>query len=283
MAAAWPSIWNANRNVFPGEPASTTAVPAGTCLYVPAEWFTSSWNRSKYTRPNQCIGRRAYVPLSQGRIDELGIAQARTGICGQPTSRLIALCFTRSQLYSVTQASLGGAARRPRTPTADQWRAISARMRSVNDLARSFLSRGNTPSVLVGPDIMLVNDRLPYCLPSTTGTCVARTKYDHPRFCLVEFCTVGRYVFATTGLSPDRVIKAHEYIHVLQYEAYGMDFYTKYADYLGGLISAVANPPNNVMEAPAYLWSGWTWALGYVEREPWQIWVRPPSGGPFPL
>ena len=32
--------------------------------------------------------------------------------------------------------------------------------------------------------------------------------------------------------------------------------------------------PSNRMEASGYLWEGWTYLVGNVEKEPWQVWIQ---------
>lgn len=84
--------------------------------------------------------------------------------------------------------------------------------------------------------------------------------------------TFGYTIYLGSGITtPSLDLLAHEYIHTMQYEVRGNAFIPTY------LWNWVwyGSGANNPLEAPGYLWQGWTKAFSRWEKEPWEIWKRP--------
>ena len=88
----------------------------------------------------------------------------------------------------------------------------------------------------------------------------------------------GEYVFVRdpavykADTTSRRALLAHEYIHVLQWEAAGTEFAAKY---FAGILDT---GPSNPLEAPGYLWQGYVrafypYANSGMRRLPWDVWL----------
>ena len=80
---------------------------------------------------------------------------------------------------------------------------------------------------------------------------------------------MGHYTFGIAA-QPPLWLRAHEYIHTLEYQADAAGFLTYLQDAISGVKTGPAYFPR---ESIAYLWAGWIRAYGLWEKEPWQIWV----------
>jgi len=274
-SSRWPAIWNANRALYGNtQPTASKLVGVGRCVYIPSEWFKYSWQRSTsgYGRSDssQCTGRGGLPGLGRGERTALITAQRKLGI----GDRDLGLSFLRSDLYRVTQKSMGGSSARPKIPTRAGWNAINARVASANTEARKHIASGTSPNLIIGSTIRYVDDSHQTCMVvGLVWTCVKL--YDKPPFCTGTYCTIGRYIFGNQGAAPWFEAKVHEYIHVLQYEGLGWDgFRNAYIDGGGGFWGGLADSPSNKMEAPAYLWENWSHVLRAFEPEPWDVWIE---------
>lgn len=271
-SSRWPALWHANRFVFGNsQPSLTKAVGIGKCVWIPSEWFRTSTLRAQFARPNaaQCSGKRAPRHMDPSFVRNTIKAQYTMGI----GDNQLAFTFKRSQLYGVTWRSMGGNAARPKDPTPEQWATIDRRIASANAEARRWIPSKSTPLPIIGRTVRLVDDPYYSCVSVPIGGGVPQCswKYPKPTYCLGKYCTVGRYIFGGGGVTPSEWVKAHEYIHVLQYEGLGLDLFNdRYGDAFRR--AGMSAGPGNRMESPGYLWEGWTYILGNVEKEPWQVW-----------
>jgi hypothetical protein len=142
-------------------------------------------------------------------------------------------------------------------PTSSAWSAISDRVAPFNRKARALLEGNGLTAQPYLAHVWTVN-----------------ADYS-PAWCFGNPCTYGQYIFPKTPY-PRAGLMSREYIHVLQFEGRGWDFF------FNSLVAGIplsGSGPSNPEDAVAYVWEVWTANLGPWEAEPWEIWRRPTLAG----
>ena len=218
--------------------ANPNLVLVGQCIFIPK---ALSWD------PSNCSGSgvTGYWGLNRQYQRWVDLAEARLGVDFEN--------LTAASLRSLTYARIGRSSM-PSTQTLGRYliNAGSASLWAENAYGRS----GTYSPDRRGFILVRNHRRLPRALnPSTTGA-----------------ITFGYTIYLGSGITtPSLDLLAHEYIHTMQYEIRGTAFIPSY---LWNWVWT-GSDANNPLEAPGYLWEGWTKAFSRWEKEPWEIWKRP--------
>jgi RHS repeat-associated protein len=255
-ANTWRSLATINRkiNLYFGS-SSTTIVRQGTCIYIPREWVLPP-NTAPLGKDN-CVPPSGIVrpPITLDPYYRQVIADAQRGSRGSGVAAFnnwwaALFNFTRSDLIDLTRRLTGF---RPFEPGPND---LAQHIREANDRAQEFIK--SVPRPGWRPKIWYVDQGVPEILGQKAAS--------------GNYVTVGQYIFINGAApSPARHFKAHEYVHILEWEGRGNDYLNSYLwNFTMGAGGGASNPD----EAPSYLWEAWSLYLP-ADLQPWEIWLRP--------
>ena len=240
----WGMILNANRG---------RDLSPGHCIWIPMEWRGMSISESHRLSAPDCA--KAWRPRSAEKAEEalrfiktqhgqsLKVAAGTLSIHGGWFNLRLGHLIDRT--FSWTGRSTSG--------NRAEWNDNVA---FFDDSARKVIARngGSTEAWL---DLTIVHQN---------------TKWP-ASFDNADAWTYGRYIFVADRFalgSVPRWLKTHEYVHVLQYEGFGLTI-ASYAAWAALYKGSARNP----YEAIAYLWEGWDFAYSaWDSTEVWQRWRR---------
>ena len=275
MLRRWKSLVNANRGRLPQAATSSFMIAAGQCLDIPVDWLSDKQRRFLYGASvprDQCVGVgnravRVDDPDYRGRI--FTAQRAAKGYPGFVDPDVL-FNFTRSDLIMIVDIASGHRPKRPADASA------LPRVADANRLARFFFSTSNPRASWIDgvrfvdpPGVPGFSLTVPLGCYLVVG-CLNYSQTVKPAF--GRAATVGQFIFINGSTCMNRLeCRAHEYVHVVQWEGLGLDYLKLY---LAEFALTGGGEANNVAEAPAYLWDGWAKYFP-ADPPPWKIWWRP--------